>query len=179
MIMPGKNSFLWRMSMCVSSKIQYPNKLEYSIFCCTYSWHVLDWRNSNVEHKPSKLILEIFTSNPTFKLFYTDWRIFGKCLSPCCIAGTSIRNESRQCLLQIVSSCQKKNYGNLSHHVIYRKFFVGSRHWSFQGQQLNVFLDTISTAMKRSSKCFLRLTSLRHWNNERVKIKQRHEKRKT
>ena len=25
------------MSICVSSKIQYPNKLEYSIFCCTYS----------------------------------------------------------------------------------------------------------------------------------------------
>ena len=70
------------MSICVSSKIQYPNKLEYSIFCCTYSWHVLDCRNSNVEHKPSKLILEIFTNNPTLKLFYTDWRIFGKCLSP-------------------------------------------------------------------------------------------------
>ena len=25
---------------------------------------------------------EIFTNNPTLKLFYTDWRIFGKCLSP-------------------------------------------------------------------------------------------------
>ena len=160
------------MSICVSSKIQYPNKLEYSIFCCTYSWHVLDWRNSNVEHKPSKLILEIFTSNPTLKLFYTDWRIFGKCLSPW--------HKHSQWIpaMFIANSFKLKNYGNLSHNVIYRKFFVGSRHWSFQGQQINVFLDTISTAMKRSSKCFLRLTSLRHWNNERVKIKQRHEKRK-
>ena len=70
------------MSICVSSKIQYPNTLEYSIFCCTYSWHVLNCRNSYVEHNPSKLILEIFTSNPTLKLFYTERRIFGKCLSP-------------------------------------------------------------------------------------------------
>ena len=166
--MPGKNSFwLKNVNMCLFKNTI--SKLHSSIQFSAAHTVDISWIAG----------IPMLNTNPpnwSWKYLQTiqHWNYFTQIegyLGNVWAPGTNICNESRQCLLQIVSSCSKKNYGNLSHHVIYRKFFVGSRHWNFQGQQINVFLDTISTAMKRSSKCFLRLTSLRHWNNERVKIK--------